>query len=154
MMRLDYNPAVQACDLARNGKSLLDDPTLKTACLLSLFTRRLASTDDTLPTPASTREGWWADAYADIAGDLWGSRLWLLSRAKPLPEVLSEAKVYVLEALQWLVDDGVAATVDCNVEWQTLPGGVDKLLAVQPIITKPNDPTRWSAVWLANLALL
>jgi hypothetical protein len=28
------------------------------------------------------------------------------------------------------------------------------ILALQPIITKPNDPTPWSAVWLATLAQL
>ena len=43
-----------------------------------------------------------------------GSRLWLLSREKTLPEVLRRAHDYAAEALRWLVDDGVASRVDVS----------------------------------------
>jgi phage gp46-like protein len=153
MIKLAYNAVTQSCDLVRNGKNLIDDPTLATSVIISLFTRRLAAADDALPTPTSTREGWWADPYADVKGDLIGSRLWLLNRAKATQETANLARAYALESLAWMLQDGVAATVDCNVEWHQQAEG-SQLLAIQPIITKPSDPTRWSAVWLANLSLL
>ena len=152
MIKIIYASTKQTGDIARNGKNLLDDPTLETAVLISLFCRRLAEPDDILPTTTSPREGWWADQYSEIADDRWGSRLWLLNRAKPTQETLTQAQEYAIEALAWLVEDGVAKSVECDAEWQVKDGNA--LLALNPIITKPNDPTRWSALWLANLALL
>jgi phage gp46-like protein len=80
------------------------------------------------------RRGWWGDWYSPdmldalraqgqlaaepLAGtlaaptDRIGSRLWLLSREKQTPSVLARAKSYIEEALQWLLDDGVAASID------------------------------------------
>jgi phage gp46-like protein len=152
MIKLVYVPSLQTFDLARAGKNLLDDPTLATACLLSLFCRRRADPDDELPDPRSiNREGWWADQYTGISGDRWGSKLWLLSRAPTTQETLNQARQYAIEGLQWLVDDGVAKTVDCLATWQTLPSG-SVMLSLQPLITRPSDPTPWSAVWAATLA--
>ena len=37
--------------------------------------------------------------------------LWLLAREKRTPAVLARAELYVREALQWLVDDGVASAI-------------------------------------------
>lgn len=106
---------------------------LSTAVLLSLFTDRRADEDDVLPDGTDSR-GWWADA---MDGQRIGSRLWLLERARSLPETFALAKEYAEEALQWLVDDGVAAKVlvaatgvrgtDCN-----------NVLALQIDITQPD----------------
>lgn len=88
------------------------------AVMVSLFTWRRANPDDDLP--GDLRMGWWGDAFAPIANDRIGSRLWLLSRAKLLPETAARAKEYAEEALQWLIDDGVAARVDVRTERQGL----------------------------------
>ncbi len=40
-----------------------------------------------------------------------GSRLWLLAREKQLPAVMRKAEAYARQALQWLIDDGIAASV-------------------------------------------
>lgn len=88
------------------------------AVLVSLFTWRRAQPDDALP--AADRFGWWGDSFATVPGDRIGSRLWLLSRAKLLPETVAQAKEYAQEALQWLVDDGVAAKVEVEAERQGL----------------------------------
>src|SRR5271165_4116350 len=99
MLQLAYQPSTQTCDLQRNGQNLLLDSTLSTAVTTSLFTRRLAAVDDTLPDPKSTdRQGWWADKYAARAGRLWGSRLWLLTRTKSTAEIPATAADYVKEA--------------------------------------------------------
>lgn len=95
------------------GPSLAEDDGLETAVVISLFTDRLAAD---APADAGSRRGWWGDAYGEVDGDLIGSRLWLLAREKQLPQVLARAELYAREALQWLVDDGVASSVDVRAE--------------------------------------
>jgi len=90
---------------------------LASAMLVSLFTDRRASDDDQVPA-GMDRGGWWGDAYSPSP---WGSRLWLLRRAKVATgsrEPLRRAEEYAQEALAWLVDDGVAASVVCSAFWQ------------------------------------
>lgn len=95
------------------------DP-LARAVLISLFTWRRANPDDALP--GSERMGWWGDTHAAIQGDRIGSRLWLLAREKVTPQTLERAREYAREALQWLLDDGVAARVDVEAERMGLTG--------------------------------
>lgn len=94
---------------------LAEDDGLETAVIISLFTDRRAEPDDELPA-GDDRRGWWGDALAEVPGDRIGSRLWLLSREKQLSRVLPKAREYALEALQWLVEDGVALAVDVTAE--------------------------------------
>lgn len=146
MISLVYDNDTQLADLERDGKNLLTDEGLNTACLISLFTRRQALPDDVLPEPYSHREGWWADPYADVEGDLIGSRLWLLGRSKTTQAVMNQAKIYAEEALQWMVDDGVATSISVIVERQ------GEMLAFQAQITKPTNPaSRWVGVWQVHL---
>lgn len=88
------------------------------AVIVSLFTWRRANPDDDLP--ADLRMGWWGDTFPTIPNDRIGSRLWLLSRSTLTPETVAKAKEYAQEALQWLIDDGVAARVDVQTERQGL----------------------------------
>ena len=81
---------------------------LETATLISLFTDRLALASDTIPDGTTDRRGWWADLGQDYPI---GSRLWLLARAKQVPQTLLDAQNYCTEALQWMIADGVAAKV-------------------------------------------
>ncbi len=92
------------------------DDSLKTAVIVSLFTDRRAEPDDEIPDGTEDRRGWWGDIYPEHDGDLIGSRLWLLDREKQLPSVLRRAETYAAEALQWLIDDGVAQTVDVSAK--------------------------------------
>lgn len=88
------------------------DPLIR-AVIISLFTWRRANPDDAVD---GSRQGWWGDTTASLSGDRIGSRLWLLSREKLLPETFNRAREYAREALQWLVDDQVAAAVDVAAE--------------------------------------
>ncbi len=81
------------------------------AVLISLFTWRRANADDTLPDPKGFRMGWWGDSYPAVANDRIGSRLWLLARAKLTLTTVQRAQDYAEEALQWLIDDCVAARI-------------------------------------------
>lgn len=99
-------------DFAVTANDLALDDGLETAVYLSLFTDRQALDGDVLPEGMTDRRGWWGDEFPLVAGDKIGSRLWLLAREKSTPAVVSRAQEYAREALQWLVDDHVAASVD------------------------------------------
>ena len=90
------------------------------AVLISLFTWRRANADDTLPDPKGFRMGWWGDSYPAVANDRIGSRLWLLARAKLTLTTVQRAQDFAEEALQWLIDDGVAARIAVRAERQGL----------------------------------
>ncbi|WP_312930103.1 phage GP46 family protein [Stutzerimonas nitrititolerans] len=120
---LVYDADAKAFDLAIEGGDLVTDSTLETSVLLSLYTDRRALAEDELPGGGTDRRGWWCDAYSDR---LQGSRLWLLSREKELDQVLRRAEEYASEALAWLIEDGIASSVD--VEAIHLRRGVLQLI--------------------------
>lgn len=103
-------------DLVLGEADLQADDGLETAVLISLFTDRRARDDDALPYADADRRGWWGDSFADRAGDQIGSRLWLLRREKQLSAVVTRAREYAEEALQWLLDDGIAQRVEVTAE--------------------------------------
>ena len=97
--------------------SLEEDNGLETAIIISLFTHRRANDDDVIPDGSDNKRGYWGDAYSDIESDLIGSRLWLLFREKDTQAVVNRARDYVIEALQWLIEDGVAHRIDVITGW-------------------------------------
>lgn len=103
------DPLGVRCDFGVQGGALAADHEIKTAVLISLFTDRRAEADDRMPDEAASRRGWWGDA---LNSRRIGSRLWLLSREKQVREVVNRAREYTKEALEWLVEDGVASRVD------------------------------------------
>lgn len=88
------------------------------AVIVSLFTWRRANPDDALP--GDLRMGWWGDTFPTVPNDRIGSRLWLLSRSTLTTGTVAKAKEYAQEALQWLIDDGVAARIEVQAERQGL----------------------------------
>ncbi|AOK40845.1 phage GP46 family protein [Burkholderia vietnamiensis] len=82
---------------------------LERAVNISLFTWRRAEPTDQLDD--DNREGWWGDSFPALDNDRTGSRLWLLRRRKLDAQAVADAQQYAAEALQWLVDDGLAASV-------------------------------------------
>lgn len=107
-LALIYNPQLQACDIAVDGADLAAEDTLASAVLVSLLCDRLAATYEV--NAGEDRRGWWADAFADNQ-HLTGSRLWLLEREKQLPGVVLRCQQYCEEALQWMLDDGLASAI-------------------------------------------
>jgi len=96
------------------GPVLVTGNDLASAALISLFTDRIANSDDVIPDGTDDPRGWWGDLGEDKPI---GSRLWLLSRAKQTQETLNNAVDYAKEALEWFVDDGVAARIDVFAQW-------------------------------------
>lgn len=97
--------AIEAADLA------LDD-TLETAVIVSLYTDRRAPDDYLLPDDIDDRRGWWADDYAPVPDDEYGSHLWLLAFEKWSEPARQKAETWAREALKWLLDDGIATSVE------------------------------------------
>jgi phage gp46-like protein len=151
MMQLTYDMDTQTSDLSRpDDANFESSELLNTAVFMSLFTRRRAEDDDVLPEPLAHREGWWGSAYEKESGHQIGSRLWLLRRAAPTQSTLNYVKTYSYEALQWMLDDGIAKSIDVEVEWQE-----GRRLAFKVEITKPDKvASRWTGVWDAHLGEL
>ncbi|MDR3438943.1 phage GP46 family protein [Telmatospirillum sp.] len=103
---------------------------LGTAVLISLFSDRAAADDDVIPDGTDNPRGWWGDAGEDVPI---GSRLWLLARSKLTTAVANKAVDYAKESLQWLITDGVAASVAVTYEIRR-----PYMLGLQVIVTRSN----------------
>ncbi|MCY4753249.1 phage GP46 family protein [Pelomonas aquatica] len=128
------------------GPSFDVDEGLETAVIVSLFTDRVADAGET-GIESTGRRGWWGDAFADVDGDRIGSRLWKLAREKRTPAVLGRAETYAREALQWLVDDGVARSVTVAAE---AVGAQGEVLALAIGVTRSDRPVaqfRFESFW-------
>lgn len=117
-------------DWSQSGADLAGGTDLETAVLISLFTDRRADPDDAIPDGTTDPRGWWGDMDEDRPI---GSKLWLLERAKATEAVRLQAQDYISDALQWLVDDGVAEAVEVVTQWQG-PG----FLAAGVVVVEPD----------------
>ncbi len=80
------------------------DSTISNLVLISLFTDARANSSDNIPDGTTDLRGWPGDTFSDKP---WGSKLWLLYRAKLTTDVRNRAVKYAEDALAWmLVDDG------------------------------------------------
>jgi len=139
-IRIVWDNARTLGDWALAEGDLETGQDLETACLVSLFTDALATPDFT-PTDGTTdRRGWWADLYSDQP---LGSNLWQLERAKKTRATLGLARTYALDALQWLIDDGVAVAIIVNTSWQAA-----NMIGIAVALTRPNGTeTRFMFSW-------
>lgn len=124
-------------DLAHGTSGLIKEEGLESAVLISLLTDRRANPDDALPDddgrvkaiPAD-RRGWCGDALSeDDNDDRIGSRLWLLVREKQTEETRRRAIHYANEALEWLIEDGIASTIEIEAEWEGI-GRLNMLITI------------------------
>ena len=115
-VRLVWQAGLGIGDLRVEGVDLERDDGLETAVLVSMFTDRRVSAEE-LPRGESDRRGWWGDVLADVDGDEIGSKIWLLERSKQSNEALVFAEEYTREALAWMIEDGIAVSVDAAARW-------------------------------------
>jgi phage gp46-like protein len=101
-------------DMQISAGDFLVGDDLETATIVSLFSDRRASDDELnayaigAPKPELNR-GLWIDTFR--SGIQYGSGIWLLLREKKTVETLSRFEGYSTDALQWMINDGVAKTV-------------------------------------------
>lgn len=130
---IDYD---KGADYAIEAMLLQQDEGMDTAVILSLFTDRRAEADDIIPGGSDDKRGAWIDSFATVEGDKFGSRLWLLDSAKLLPETVNRVREYCAEALNWMVQDGVAKAV--NVTAQIVRNYPLGIIQAQIDIVKPD----------------
>jgi phage gp46-like protein len=121
-----WQPEQARGDWALAGADLAAGGDLATAVLISLFTDRRADPDDVIPDGSNDPRGWWGDTGRDTPI---GSRLWLLEREKRTEAVRLRAEDYIGEALQWLLDDGVASSIEVVAQW-ALGGRLDAMVVI------------------------
>ncbi|MFX1719062.1 phage GP46 family protein [Paraburkholderia sp. A1RO-5] len=109
---ISWDSANSRGDWTMSGQVLATGNDIETAILISIFTDRMAQPGDVIPDGTNDPRGWWADDEVPI-----GSRMWLLRRAKQTTQTLQLAYDYIAEALQWMVDDGVASRFDISTRW-------------------------------------
>lgn len=124
-----------------NGKPAIDD-SLETSIFISLFTDSRALDDDIPPDGSTNRRGFWGDG---LETDPLGSRLWLLSRSKINADLLGKIETYSLEALQWLIDDGVCSEITVNVEINAMD---KERIDFEIILVKPDIITQTFSYFL------
>lgn len=119
------------------------DDGLQTAVYISLFTDRRASAEEI--DPGQDPRGTWFDYYENSP---LGSKLWLLFRRKQDEETRDLAEQYSLEALNWLIVEGVAKAVSVAA---TFPR--HGLVEIEVEITKPtgeNINFKFAENWTAE----
>ncbi|MCW8918902.1 MAG: phage GP46 family protein [Gammaproteobacteria bacterium] len=129
-------------DVILSATGLAEDDGLSAAVIVSLFTDAVARPKDALPDGSTDRRGWWGNSFVRQIGDIEGSRLWLLSREKVSRETMARAEQYAREALRWLLDDGIARSVDVSVDRHGLDG-----ISIRVVITRA-DGRVWDQVWI------
>ena len=96
----------------QNG--ILDlDNGLQTAIYISLFTDRRIGEDNEIPDRSNDRRGYWGDTLED---EPLGSFLWTLDREKITTSLLNKIDTYSKDALNWLIEDGIASEINTIVE--------------------------------------
>lgn len=125
-----------------NGNDLQSDDGLETAVIVSLFSdKRLANGEEPNDGTDDPR-GWWGD-IGDADGIQIGSYLWLLWREKMLPPTINRAIEYARDALQWLIEDGIAQSVNVTGE----RAGLYQISLAAEIIRPTGQALRYAYLW-------
>ena len=148
---LVWNSQSGTADLAMNstGNDLATDAGLQTAVIISFFTDRKSDPGDVIPDGSEDPRGWWGDTAFLEPGDVLkypiGSKLWLLDRALQDDETLSRAQTYAKQALQWMIDDGVAGSVQATARYPAeRPGWIELFVTISQAGSKANFNFAWA----------
>lgn len=115
------------------------DSGLATAVLISLFTDQRAPDVSLLPDSEESLRGWWGDLEDFKTGSL----LWLLQREKMVSETATRAREYCLEALAWIIDEGIAEKIEVEADLRP-PSGMNIKIYIYR-----GAATRYSYLWRA-----
>ena len=85
----------------------------ETTMVTDIFTDRRA--DESRVPDARRRRGFIGDVLLAEVGRLRGSQMWTLDQARITAETLNDARNFIIEATQYLVDNGVLQSIDVSV---------------------------------------
>lgn len=106
----------EVVDIVIENGDLKADDGLETAVLISLFSDRYQDPDE-LPAGDDDPRGWWADSeLSEPTDDEIGSLIWISERGKNDSTTRNRIEDSIREALQWMVDDGIADSVAVTSE--------------------------------------
>ena len=106
-----------------NGKIQLEfdadskQDDLLSAIIISLFNDARANEEEfeEVQNWELSKRGYWADQLDRVKT---GSKLWLLNRAPRDQDTLERAKSYTKEALSWLLEDGLAESLEVEASYE------------------------------------
>lgn len=111
---IEYKSQIKEYDISILNGDLKECDDLDSAVIISLFTWARASAgevDENAP-----RFGWFGDKIDADSTDSTGSKLYLLKRKKITNQTIMDAREYIEQALQWMIEDGVATEIKAEVE--------------------------------------
>jgi phage gp46-like protein len=155
-VRLGFDLELLTGDVAIVDGDLEPELTLRSAVLMSLFSDRRATPEEMVRFDLGEPRGYWGDFLAEVEGDRWGSALWMLDRRKRTNETRNLYKEFAEEALRWMVDDGIAESVEADAVWlsdldEKYPRGY---LGLGVDITRPVQASeQYAFVWGAEDAV-
>lgn len=124
-----------------NG-DLVADEGIETAVLISLFTDHRV-TESELPPDTTDKKGWWGDMFPQVNNDQIGSKLWTLSRSKVTEQTLAAVETFAIDALQWMIEDGVATNIEATAEMDDL-----RRIGLSVTIKRPaGNQNRFNLIW-------
>ena len=95
----------------------IPEDELESAVIMSLFTDARATEEEyeEIKDWEFSRRGYWAE---QLDGVKLGSKLWLLNRAPRNEDTLERAATYTKEALNWLIQDGIAESLEAETSYE------------------------------------
>lgn len=96
-----------------DAKDLDTTDGLETAILVSLFSDRRAAADEVRD--PLRRRGWIGNLIAEVPNDNFGSGLWLYEQKRLTGDVLAGLRTEAEQALDWMVDEGLATSTAAKV---------------------------------------
>jgi len=110
VLSIDQTTGVYDFSIGPDGDILTDD-FFDTALLYAIFGERRASSNEVLE--PQFRRGWIGNVHLYPDGDFQdGSKIWLLYQARLTRDNLNKLEDETRKALQYLVDDGLAISID------------------------------------------
>lgn len=128
-----------------DGNHLATDEGLRTAALISLHTQARALETDV--NPGESRGGYWGDSYPLVPGRTLGSRVWTFTRKKATQTNIELLKQEVQAALKWMVDIGIAESIEVDIEFRPPNQSIGKV----GIRRNQNQEPLWVSLWEASV---
>lgn len=119
-------------DFVFEGGDLKLDHGLRTPALVTLFT-------DGLVEPERARQGY-RGGWCGAPNRAWGSRLWLLDRARADSQAPGFARQAAADALNWMLNLGAAASIEVEADYFA-PGQLGFTVRL-----RDGEAARWSGL--------
>lgn len=136
----------QDFDIDFDGEDVSMSDSLQNAVILSLAIWNRSEIASGVAATRNVQGGWWADALNELP---LGSKLYTVFRERLDESSLEKAKGMVKDALQWLIDDGVAKDVSVSA---SIAGRTSAEFVIS--VSKPDgddEEFKWKTNWEASV---